>query len=200
MKPVLPAVAVLLSLALPACPWWDAGHRMIASIAEQALTPAEREKLKALLPAGETLSSLASRADEIRQHRQETKAWHYIDLPVREEVTLENIDSFRAKDGADLLSQIEREIAALKDTGLSLEARQENLMFLVHFMGDLHIPVHCADDHDKGGNMKEVRFFRPGSSRGQKTNLHALWDRMVGLDIIDGKIDFRTRETWKRGA
>src|SRR5947208_9779541 len=48
--------------------------------------------------------------------------------------------------------------------------RKEALMFLVHFVGDMHQPLHCADNHDKGGNDLKLDFF------GRPTNLHSLWD------------------------
>jgi hypothetical protein len=197
---MLKTIIAFLLLAAAAHPWWDEGHRIIAAIAEKNLDSLAAARVKALLPEGETLVSLASRADEIKQHRGETKAWHYIDLPVRETVTLQNLSSFCSKDGADLLSQLKKEIAALKDTALGLETRRENLMFLIHFMGDLHMPLHCADDNDKGGNRKEVRFIRPGGKRGEKTNLHALWDQMVGWEDVGTKINPGMKAQWRKGS
>ena len=53
---------------------------------------------------------------------------------------------------------------------------------MVHLMGDLHMPLHCADDSDKGGNDKLVRFKTPGRrGRGSKIKLHALWDRLIEI-------------------
>ena len=46
-------------------------------------------------------------------------------------------------------------------------------MFIVHFIGDLHQPLHCADNRDKGGNEVKTEFF------GKPLNLHSVWD--VGL-------------------
>jgi hypothetical protein len=62
------------------------------------------------------------------------------------------------------------------------------------------MPLHCADDHDKGGNLKEVRFVRPGGRRGIKTNLHALWDQMAGWEDIGTTIDPGMRKKWRKGG
>jgi S1/P1 Nuclease len=52
----------------------------------------------------------------------------------------------------------------------TLESRREALMFLTHFVEDLHQPLHCSDNHDRGGNDVAVEFL------GMPTNLHSLWD------------------------
>lgn len=185
---------LLLLFVAKGFPWWEAGHRAVASIAQRNLPPKALSAVKALLPAGQDLVSIAGQADKIKEHREETKAWHYIDLPVREKVTRETIDSFRAKDGADLLTQLEREIAVLRDPAASLESKRENLMFLVHFMGDLHMPLHCADDQDKGGNGKTVLYVPPDNGPPVKTRLHTLWD-----GLIDSTFAGQGGEAWKKG-
>ena len=43
-------------------------------------------------------------------------------------------------------------------------------MFIVHFVGDMHQPLHCADNKDKGGNDVKLDFF------GRTSNLHSVWD------------------------
>ena len=51
-------------------------------------------------------------------------------------------------------------------------------MFLVHFVGDLHQPLHCADDNDRGGNDVPVQLYT------RSTKLHAVWDN--GLILNSG--------------
>jgi hypothetical protein len=60
--------------------------------------------------------------------------------------------------------------ARLRDRSLPPDQRREALEFLVHFVADLHQPLHVADHGDRGGNMTQVQFF------GRGTNLHAVWD------------------------
>ena len=60
--------------------------------------------------------------------------------------------------------------AILKDRSRPLQERRVALRFLIHLVEDLHMPLHVGDNHDRGGNDTQVRFF------GQGTNMHRLWD------------------------
>jgi hypothetical protein len=60
--------------------------------------------------------------------------------------------------------------ARLGDPALSRAARAEALRFLVHFIVDLHQPLHVGLASDRGGNAVSLQF------RGRTTNLHRLWD------------------------
>ena len=60
--------------------------------------------------------------------------------------------------------------ATLKDASRPVEERRLALRFLIHCVQDLHMPMHVGDNHDKGGNQTQVRFFDRG------TNMHRLWD------------------------
>jgi S1/P1 Nuclease len=60
--------------------------------------------------------------------------------------------------------------ATLKDRSKSVEERRFALRFLVHLVEDLHMPLHVGENHDKGGNDLQVRWFDRGS------NLHRVWD------------------------
>jgi hypothetical protein len=51
--------------------------------------------------------------------------------------------------------------------------RQRALKFLIHFIADLHQPLHVGDNNDRGGNLLQVRFFGEGS------NLHRVWDYQI---------------------
>jgi hypothetical protein len=69
-----------------------------------------------------------------------------------------------------VLTKIEQFERVLEDRTAAPEKRKEALMFVVHFIGDMHQPLHCSDNHDKGGNDVKLLFF------GRPTNLHSLWD------------------------
>ena len=60
--------------------------------------------------------------------------------------------------------------ATLKAPARSVEDRRFALRFLIHCVEDLHQPLHVGDNHDKGGNRTQVRFYDRG------TNMHRLWD------------------------
>jgi S1/P1 Nuclease len=57
-----------------------------------------------------------------------------------------------------------------KDQTKAVEERRFALRFLIHFVEDMHMPMHVGDNKDEGGNRTQVRFFDKG------TNMHALWD------------------------
>jgi S1/P1 Nuclease len=60
--------------------------------------------------------------------------------------------------------------ADLKDKTKTVEERRFALRFLIHCVEDMHMPMHVGDNHDRGGNDTQVRFFDRG------TNMHRLWD------------------------
>jgi hypothetical protein len=186
-----------LGLALAACgaffwptaalAWGQQGHRIVARIAQRNLSPRARQEVRKLLRPGETLESVATWADVIRDSRPETKRWHYVDIPLKEtgydpardcqrtpfgDCIIQALDESRAilADPA----RLERLKLILADERESRQARSEALKFLVHFVGDLHQPLHCADNDDASGNRLKVTFF------GVSTNLHKVWD----TDII----------------
>jgi len=160
------ALAVLFS-PTAAFAWGAEGHSLIARIAEAQLTAAVRGRVAEILGPGRTLSSVASWADEVRRSRPETATWHYVDIPI----TQPHLDMPRDCPGNDcVLAKITDLRQTLRDPATSPALRTEALMFLVHFIGDMHQPLHCADNHDKGGNTVAVALA------GQTTNLHSAWD------------------------
>ena len=68
----------------------------------------------------------------------------------------------------------------LADRSRPKQERQRALLFLVHFVSDIHQPLHVGDNRDHGGNDTQVQFF------GQGTNLHRLWDSGL-IHHIGGK-------------
>jgi hypothetical protein len=171
-------IGCLLILASMAHAWGDLGHQTIAVIARQNLDSATLANVSALLPKGETLESVSTWADIIKKERTQTKPWHYIDLPVRRNVTLKNLPDY-CTDDANIIVQLKKEIRELKDPKSDTPTKREDLMYLVHFIEDLHLPLHCAGDDDRGGNEKIVLYQKPGDAAPVKMNLHLLWDLLI---------------------
>ena len=94
-------------------------------------------------------------ADEIRD-RPATGAWHYVDIPLRAARL-----STRGATAPTAIAWWRRS----KMTCASLPIRQlradaagpRRLRFLIHFVADVHQPLHAEDNDDKGGN--EVHAF-----------------------------------------
>lgn len=174
-------------LPLRAAAWGTEGHRIVARLAQRNLSPKARQEVRRLLRQGETLESVATWADVIRNSRPETKRWHYVDILLEHSDYDPVRDCKRTPFGDCIINALGESRALLADPALlenfklvlanpqeSRQARYEALKFLVHFIGDLHQPLHCADNHDQGGNGLKVTFF------GVSTNLHKVWD----TDII----------------
>ncbi len=181
------AAALLLAIASPAFAWGRLGHRLVADLAQDELTPKTRAQVDALLAAepGATLASVAPWADELRAKDpslgKRSAPWHY--------VTIHSPDcSYDAatdcKGDNCVVGAIERQTAILADRSQSQDARRMALKFVVHFIGDIHQPLHAGNRPDKGGNLVQVRLPTPaGGERG--TNLHSTWDS--GLIELTGR-------------
>lgn len=161
------ALISLALITLPAFAWGPEGHALVARIAEAQLTPEVRARVIEILGPGKSMASVASWADEIRRSRPESGPWHYVDIPLKSA----HIDLARdcAKQGCVVVKIAELR-RLVHDPATPVEQRREALMFLIHFIGDMHQPLHCEDNNDKGGNGVQVQFF------GRRTNLHSVWD------------------------
>jgi len=163
------AIVFVGLLAAPASAWGPVAHRVIARVAARHLSPAARHEVAQLL-GGASLADVAYWADEIREQRPETARWHYVDIPLRAADYRPARDCRQTSRGDCIIAALERERAALADRGVPEPRRAEALRFIVHLVGDLHQPLHCADDGDRGGNDVHVTLL------GRPDNLHAVWD------------------------
>jgi hypothetical protein len=160
-------VVAVIAGCLPTFAWGPEGHSLVARIAHAQLTPAARARVDAILGPGTTMVSIASWADQVRPSRAATAPWHYIDIPIDQP----HLDMARdCPKGDCVIGKIEDFRKALNDPAITPDQRREDLMFLIHFIGDMHQPLHCSDNKDKGGNDVKVEFH------GKPTNLHSLWD------------------------
>lgn len=165
-----------LCCALPAQAWSLAGHRIVAELAAAELTPRARVEVARLL-AGEpepTLAGVAGWADTLREtdtaRGKATAPWHYINFasggcrfdPPRD-----------CRNGNCVVGAINRNFLILSDRRRPQAERRDALKFLVHFVGDVHQPLHASPHPDKGGNDFQVNLDGRGS------NLHKVWDRSL---------------------
>jgi hypothetical protein len=163
---------LLLLFSGPAYAWGPEGHEIVARIAADNLTPSAHLRLSQILggdaPALMVLDS--NWADEIRADRPNTAAWHFVNI----EIGSRGYDPRRdcVRDNC-VVGQIARDVAVLRDARASHAAHLDALRFLIHFVGDLHQPLHAADRHDKGGNGFMVLEGR------RRSNLHRVWDQDV---------------------
>jgi len=159
----------VLTLAMPpaAFAWGPQGHRVVAHIASERLTPRAKAGVAGLLRAGDTLADIANWADQEGHEAVPGSApWHYVNVPIA-------ADRYEARDcsgGNCVVEKIKHFRRVLGDPHAPKRERQRALLFLVHFVGDIHQPLHVGDNHDRGGNLTQIQFL------GRGTNLHRLWD------------------------
>lgn len=156
---------LLTLVAGQAAAWGGDGHRLIAELAEQQLTPAARQEINRLLALepGSTLASVSSWADEVKNRR--TARWHFVNLP--DDCTY--VHSRDCPGGACVIQAIQGQRTLLASPAPD-EARLRALKFVVHLVGDVHQPLHASMAADKGGGQFQVQAFSRGS------NLHKVWD------------------------
>lgn len=188
--------------------WGYDAHRITAEIAEQFLEPETARQVHALLAIENvaTLAEVSTWADEIRTQRPETRPWHYVNIPVQPPArTSDDYDAVRDCPQDDCV------VAKIKEFGRVLADRQaperqrlEALKYIVHFVADVHQPLHASDDHDRGGNNVPIIFV------GYPTNLHAVWDSGIIARAVKGdergyalklvrEITPAEREQWSQG-
>ena len=171
-----PSVLFLLCLTTTtASAWGPEGHKIVGAIAEARLTPSARAAVEELLK-GHTLASISSWADQVRRTRPDTYNWHFVDIPLESTKYDAERDCRLSPKGDCVVAAINRFVAALRDGRVTGPERVQALMFLVHFVGDVHQPLHASEGRtgtgapDRGGNLIAVDFY------GHETNLHRVWD------------------------
>jgi len=164
----------------PLLAWGAVGHKTIAFIAQDRLTPEAWTEVHRLLGPSRDLVSVCTWADMIAHTRSETAPWHYIQVNVREEQNSYDLSDI-CRDHQCVVDQIERDEEILKDRWAPPSAKREALKFLVHFVGDVHQPLHCAEDNDRGGNEKWFRYYGSQKNPNRYTwvNLHSFWDNLL---------------------
>ena len=158
----------LFAILIPAVcfAWGRDGHRITGFIAAKYLTPQAAAAVKDLL-GDESLADVSTWPDEIRRERKHTAPWHYANIdPSHDRFDLQR----DCPQEGCVVSAIIKFSHILRDKNASRQERVEALKFLVHFVGDVHQPLHVSYARDKGGHDIKVTFFE------NNTNLHSLWD------------------------
>jgi len=173
--------------------WGQEGHSIVAEIAQRRLSPAAADAVNRLL-AKASMASIASWADDVRNKRRDTSRWHFADIPIKDDkFDRAHHCELKPTEGDCIVAELERlqnDLRCAPTDG----AKKEALQFAVHFLGDIHQPLHTV--HDKtGGNEVDVLIFMRGitSDRGklalESGNLHSVWD-----DVLISKL------TWAWGS
>lgn len=226
---LLAAAACVAALPSSAFAWGDDGHKIVGMIAGHFLDPAVKEQVNSIL-AGDTtqlvspvdIPNEATWADKYRDSDRnstmvrynQTHNWHYVDIELNApdiDVACNHHPSVPAGTPASaanpndcVADKIEQFAAELANPLTTAQERRMALQFVLHFVGDLHQPLHSADDHDQGGNTKKVH------GTGTSSNLHSSWDTpfVTALgpddasiaDTLIAAISDSQRAQWSQGA
>lgn len=162
------ALATSAIMASPAMAWGPIGHRITAKIAQDNVSGRTRAEIERIL-AHEELPEAATWPDEERSNPdpfwKEAGPWHYITLPPGA-----GVDALQHPAEGDAETALARFTAVLRDPAASRQDKATALRFVVHIVGDLHMPLHTGKDGDRGGNWVNVLWFD------EPNNLHWVWD------------------------
>lgn len=164
---------IIVSLFISTFTWsYDAvGHRIISEIAYKNLNIKAKKHCDKLLGKHGIIYE-STWADEVRSDKKYDYSyqWHYQNL--KDSLTTNDLFALlqnNQAEGDHLFYAIDLMTKRLKDNPKDAEA----LKFLVHFVADLHQPMHLGRFEDLGGNKISVNWF------GKTTNIHAVWDGMI---------------------
>jgi hypothetical protein len=163
--------------------WGQEGHSIVAELAERRLDLETLRKVKVLL-GGVSMASVANWADDYRASHPETAGWHFVDIPF-DQIAYDPMRDCSPEKGDCIIHAIARFRAGVGDCSRSLAERGDALKFLIHFVGDVHQPLHdetrFASDgtDDQGGNKVIVTFFDQPNMK-----LHALWDTGIIMHTV----------------
>ena len=161
-------IPALLFCALPTSLWafGATAHQVVGHVAEQRVC-AETLAAVMAIDGERNLADTGLWADEIRDFDfwDAAKPWHYINVPDGLAVA-----KARRSGRGDVLSGIDLFVETLADESVDRLNRAIAYRFLVHFIADVHQPLHVGRQDDLGGNKVPVGVD------GRRTNLHAYWD------------------------
>jgi S1/P1 Nuclease len=196
--------------------WARQGHEVVAMIAERRISPDTRAKVNQLLAEGgdKTLVSVACWADDVvlaargegpltenaeaqafNGRFANSKTWHFINLPLGT-MSFEEVRNFASS--TDVVDAISRCIEVLESPAAPPQelTKVQALRLLVHFVADLHQPLHCGTGYyslETPGVAQLVTY--PGEAFGKPNDrggnllfygtdpteqLHAFWDAVIG--------------------
>jgi hypothetical protein len=201
---ILGVVVILISVA-PALAWNEKGHMVVARLAWLKLTPAARQTASQILKShphyAEYLAAgrpenisvdewafmrAAYWPDWIRSNHSDEyhkSTWHYVTAAFVPRQSKLDASHVRAEE-PNVVTQIP---ACVEKVRRGTDAEKPiYLCWLLHLVGDIHQPLHCASlynetfpEGDRGGNLSLVRF-----GGGVSIRLHAAWDNMLGESAL----------------
>ena len=195
--------AAVFALPGTAGAWSPEGHQVIARMASLYLTKSAKAQVEDLLdgPAADAMAKASTWADEIAAKRPETKAWHYVNIPIAEGKYNAARD---CPEGNCAVGRMAADMKILADKTQPAEKRAEALKFLINLVGEIHQPLRCVDDGQDHGRDVKLQF-------GDKhTTLFDVWENDIVRSMqgtpdqlvsrLSTKIKPEHRKFWASGS
>jgi len=184
------ALALALAAASPAYPWGVEGHKALAIVAGQNLTPDARSHVIKIL-GNDDLGSIAVWMDELRSaffhtgplgsdpdalrfnaEFPENGQWHYVDLPLGSK---EYDPGGAFSNPHDVVHMIGEAVSVLEGGGDRRITKREALYMVVHFVGDEHQPLHIGNGfYDVGADGSVKLVTDPGAAKGPGASTNSM--------------------------
>jgi hypothetical protein len=173
--------------------WGCKGHQTVALIAEKHLNAETHQWVLKLLSenpidpklkrycgesARDAMADASTWADDVRGERK-NGPWHYIDIP--RGAKRGPLEPYCGREGC-VTSAITEQLAILKDKNADPAKRADALRYVIHFVGDLHQPLHTITNSDEGGNCVPLKYLRRKPhehGHSYSPNLHGIWDTAI---------------------
>jgi len=168
--------AVLLASIKSTDGWGEEGHKIIAQLAWNRISQNSKDVAKSLM-VDKSMTDIAPIPDTYRASAagKWSEPCHFYDLPRVQSFSMQYCTSYcviKSVTNYTKLLETQTKQNAVCQWGTGIEPC--SLSFLVHYVGDVHQPLHVSYGDDRGGNSVKVKFFT------KSTNLHSVWD----TDII----------------
>lgn len=167
---VIILIGLFIYLPFQSMAWGVIGHRVVGEIADKYVSATARTKINQILGT-ESIAMVSNWADFIRSDTsfKYLNTWHYINLDSG--LSYNDVKDYLKKDTAvNVYTKINFLVKELKNKKLAKEKKQLYLRLLIHFVGDVHQPMHAGRKSDLGGNTIKVSWFS------EPSNMHRVWD------------------------
>jgi hypothetical protein len=131
----------------------------------------------------DALADSSTWADDERSVDPRTAGWHFIDIP--RGVPKGDTAQYCPESGGCVTKAISDQLTILRDPKANPQSKADALRYLIHFVGDLHQPLHATTNDDRGGNCVPVAFFDQATDQTNarredyRPNLHGVWDTSI---------------------
>ncbi|WP_240337049.1 S1/P1 nuclease [Rufibacter psychrotolerans] len=197
----LVALCLFMYLPFQSMAWGMLGHRIVGEIADRHISSKTRKNIKKIL-GNESIAMASNWADFIKSDPAYNYLgnWHYINL--KQGLTQAEVEKHLLNDTTtNAFTRINFLKNELKKKDLAQDKKVMYLRLLIHFVGDVHQPMHVGRPEDLGGNRVRVQWFN------QPSNLHRVWDEQLveyqelSYTEYTAAINFATRsqvKTWQQ--